>query len=434
MKPTLYRGALFHTPRNPFHEEKALQAFADGALVIAAGRIAACGSYAEVGKAFPDVDVRDLRGGFLLPGFIDTHVHYPQIRALGCLGLSLLDWLERNTLPEEVRFQEEPYARRMARLFLHALASHGTTTALVFGSHFEAAMRAFFETAATSGLRIASGLVVADRALRPELHSSPDRAYEQGSSLIRAFHSQGRLSYAVTPRFALSTSEAMLEACGALLREHPDLLCTTHWNENAREVSAVNSLFPGDADYLAVYERFGLAGPRTVLAHSVQSQDHELKRLAALGASVAHCPCSNAALGSGIFPMRRHLAAGVPFALGTDVGGGTGFGMLKESLHSYLMQRVSADGFPLQAAHLLYLATRAGAQAMGLESVTGDFSVGKAADFVYLRAPAESPLDEAARAAESEERLLSSVITLADAACVREVYVEGEVVYRNDAG
>ena len=294
----LLRASLFHTPRNPFRDSSALESHADGGLLIRDGRIAACGDYARVREAHPDVPTVDLRGGFLLPGFVDAHTHFPQLRVLGGLGRSLLDWLEHCALPEETRMADHAHACRVARGFVQALASHGTTTALVFGAHFAPATAALFEAAQAAGLRIAAGQVLSDRQLRPELHQTPERAYRESSLLIQRFHRRGRLIYAVTPRFALSTSEAMLEVCQTLLREEPSLAFSTHINENTDEVAQLAPLFPWAADYLAVYEKYDLIGRRSVLAHNVHASGDEVKRVSAHDASIAHCPCSP--LGSGI--------------------------------------------------------------------------------------------------------------------------------------
>ncbi len=429
----LLRASLFHTPRNPFRDSSALESYPDGGLLIREGRVAGCGDYGTLRDAHPDVPTVDLRGGFLLPGFIDTHIHFPQLRVLGDMGRTLLDWLEQRALPEEARMAEHSHACRIARGFVHALASHGTTTALVFGAHFAPATAALFEAAEASGLRIASGQVLSDRLLRPELHQTPERAYRESSLLIQSFHRRGRLLYAVTPRFALSTSEAMLEVCETLLAEHAGLLLQTHLNENLEEIAVVARLFPWASDYLAVYESFGLSRANAVMAHDVHPNEAELERLASSGATVAHCPSSNAALGSGLFPLKRHINAGVRCALGTDVGGGTGFGMLKEGLQAYLMQRVAPDGMPLNAGHLLYLSTMAGAEALGVGQETGDFSTGKSADFVYLRPPADSPLAAVLEREQSSEQVLSAIFTLAGAESVREVRAAGSVVYRSGA-
>jgi len=404
-------------------------AHSDGGLLIRDGRIAGCGDFETVRAAHPNAATVDLRGGFLLPGLIDTHVHFPQVRVLGSLGRSLLDWLEHCALPEEAKMADVSYACQTAQAFLRALASHGTTTALVFGAHFPAATAALFETAEAAGLRIFSGLVLSDRCLREELHQTPEAAYRDSVSLIRRFHGRGRLSYAVTPRFALSTSEAMLEVCQTLMREHPGVRFQTHINENRGEMEQVAKLFPWAKDYLGVYERFGLAGRAAVMAHNVHPTASELERLSASGTTIAHCPSSNAALGSGIFPLRRHIQAGVRCALGTDVGGGISFSMLREALQAYLMQRIAPDGWMLGPQHLLYLATRAGAEALGLDGEVGDFGPGKAADFVYLRPPAGTPLAGIVANAGSPERILSALFTMAGLESVREVRVAGSIVY-----
>ena len=426
----LLRAPLFHTPRNPFQDPKALECYEDGGLLVIGGRVAGCGDYSRLHDAHPEVPSVDLRGGFLLPGFIDTHIHFPQLRVLGGLGRSLLDWLEHCALPEEARMADHAHACRVARAFVHLLASHGTTTAMVFGAHFAPATAAFFEAADAAGLRIAAGQVLSDRRLRPELHQTPERAYRESSLLIERFHRKGRLLYAVTPRFALSTSEAMLEVCQTLLREHDGLLLQTHLNENLEEIAEVAHLFPSAADYLAVYERYGLSRPGAVMAHDVHPTESEIDRLAESGAAVAHCPSSNAALGSGLFPLKRHINAGVRCTLGTDVGGGTGFGMLKEGLQAYMLQRVALDGMLLDAGHLLYLATLAGAEALGLGEETGDFGIGKSADLVYIRPPAESALAAVLEREQSPEQMLSAIFTLAGAESVREVRVAGSIVYR----
>jgi len=425
----LLRAPFFHTPDNAFRGG-ALVCHEDGGLLIGDGRIVQSGDFATVRQAFPDASVTDWRGGFVLPGFVDTHVHFPQLRILGGLGRTLLDWLEHVALPEEARMADVAYATNVAQRFVRALVGHGTTTALVFGSHFAPATAALFEAAADAGLRVISGLVVSDRYLRPELHQGPRDAHRDSTELIRRFHRRGRLLYAVTPRFALSASEPMLEMCDTLLAEHDGLRMQTHINESIAEIAEVRRLFPWAADYLAVYERFHLAGARTVLAHDVHPTDGELERLATTRTSIAHCPGSNAALGNGVFPLRRHVDAGVHVALGTDVGGGTGFGMLKEGLQAHLMQRVSTDGMTLDPARLCYLVTKAGAEAVGLDDEIGDFQPGKAADLVYVCPPADSSLAEVLSRAGSMEESLAAIFTLAGPESVREVRVAGQPVHR----
>lgn len=424
----ILRAAVLHTPRNPFAEEHALEAYLDGALAIGDGRVLAAGDYARVRADFPNAAVRDWRGSAILPGLIDTHVHFPQTRIIGGLGRPLLDWLRLHALPEEMRMHDALYAADVAREFVRALARHGTTTALVFGAHFSEATGLLFQAACAAGIRVASGLVLSDRELPESLLQTPEQAYRASRELIARHHGKSGQRYAVTPRFALSASEGMLEVCAALLREQPDLLFQTHLNENPEEIAAVRAAFPWAGSYLEVYDRYGLAGRRSVFAHNVHAADDELARLADAGSWVATCPCSNAVLASGIFPMRRHLAAGVRFALGTDVGAGTGFGLMKEALQCYMVQRLLPDGIVLGPEHLLYLATRAGAEALGMADETGDFAPGKSADLVRWTPPAGTPLASAMKRAETPQRLLSALIAQGGAESVGDVWVCGKAV------
>jgi guanine deaminase len=425
----ILRAAVFHTPKNPFEHADALVAIADGAIAVKAGRIAACGDYIAVRAQYPEATVRDFRGGCILPGLIDTHVHFPQVRITGGLGYSLLDWLHKLALPEEARLADTAHARVVARDFVHGLVSHGTTTALVFGAHFAEATAELFNAALHKGLRVTSGLVLSDRNLRPDLHQKPENAFRDCRTLIEQFHGRARLGYAVTPRFALSATEPMLEVCQTLLKENPSLTFTTHINENPEEINQVRAAFPWAADYLAVYEKYDLIDRRSVLAHNIHATEPELQRIADRQATVAHCPCSNAALGSGIFPLRRHLNAKVRFALGSDIGAGIGFGILKEALQSYLVQRVAPEPLSLSPAHMLFMATRAGAEALSLESEIGDFTTGKAADLIYLRPTAGSTFHTVLTHTEDPERILAAALALAEQDSVGEVRVEGDVVF-----
>jgi guanine deaminase len=420
---TLYRAQVLDVPRNPFQGGE-LRSDSDCGLLVADGVITERGAFAAVRARHPDEPVGDLRPGLLIPGLVDTHVHFPQMRAIGALGMPLLEWLERYALPEEARLADAGYARAVAGEFVTALADAGTTTALVFGAHFAAAVDVLFEAAAARGLRVTSGLVVGDRHLRPELHTTPERAYDEGRALATRWHATGHNRYAVTPRFSLSCTDGLLASCAALHEEVAGSWFTTHLNENRAEISHVRALF--GCGYLDSYDRHGLVGPYSVFAHNVHPADIELKLLAARGASVAHCPTSNAALGSGLFPLGRHLAHGVDVALGSDVGAGAGFSLFKEALQAYFIQRLSGtDGVPLTAAHLLYLATGAGANALGLDGQIGDLSAGKQFDAVWLSPPPGSALAIGLTHAASPDDALSKVFALATPADVRAAWVAG---------
>lgn len=428
---TVYRARVMDTPQDPFAVGgSALRVESDAAVVVdeATGKILWRGPFGEGRPAYPDAPVVDLREGVLLPGLVDTHVHYPQIRAIGGLGMPLLDWLDKVALPEEVRLGDRDYARDVAREFLHGLRRAGTTTALVFGSHFASAVDVLLSEAADSGQRITAGQVLSDRLLHEPLHTDPATAVAEGRELVERWHGAagGRLRYAVTPRFSLSCSEPMLEACAELLGQADDLFCTSHLNENLAEIDTVAELFPGSSSYLDTYDRAGLLGPRTVMAHNVHPTDAELARMAETGTSAAHCPTSNATLGSGSFPLRRHVEAGVTVALGCDVGAGSGFSLLKEGLQAYFCQQLLADdGYPLGSAHLLHLATTAGATALGLQDTVGHLSVGMDFDAVWLRPEPRGTLETGLHYARDDQDALAKLFVLGTPHDVAGVWVAG---------
>jgi guanine deaminase len=424
---TILRARVAHTPRDPFKTTDALEAFDDGAIAYDGATITAVGEFAAVRAEHPEAAIEDRRGCIALPGFVDTHVHFPQIPVIGAMGLQLLDWLDQRTLPEEVRMGDAAYAHAAAERFTRLLAANGTTSALVFGAHFPQAQTALFEAADRRGLRIASGLVVSDRNLKPELEVTPEQAYEHSRALRDRWHGHGRLRYAVTPRFSVSCTDAMLDACHALLGD--GVLFTSHVNESLGEIDFVRRLFPKARDYLATYERAGLLTDHSVLAHNVHVSDSELRRLKSTDTAIAHCPSSNAFLASGIFPMARHVAAGVRFGMGTDVGAGTGLSMLKEGLVAYHVQMVRDQGHMLGPDHLLYLATKAGADALNLGDTCGDFTPGKQLDLALVKAPPDSTLEAVLEAAPDWTATLGALFTLAREECVVEARVAGEAIY-----
>ncbi len=428
----VWRGTVAHVPRDPFDVgPEALEAWADGAIAVDAdGRIVEVGAWPEVRARHPAASVDDRRGAWLLPGFVDAHVHYPQVGVLGGLGLRLLEWLEARTWPHEARFADAGFARAQARRFIGLLARNGTTSALVFGAHQAVAMEAFFHEAATSGLRITAGLTVGDVGLPDALRTTPELAYAESAFLARRWHGRGRLRYAVTPRFSVSSSAELLAACGAVARDVPGVWATSHLNETPEEIAVVRERFPVAADYLATYESAGLVGPRSVFAHDVHPSDAELERLAAAGAVIAHCPTSNHALGAGLFPLGRHLRAGVRVALGTDVGAGTSLSMFGEATAAYVGQMLlGAQGVPLTGAHLLWWATAAGARALGLDDRVGDLRAGREADLVALRPPAGSTLEEALAHARDLPSALATLVALAREDAVEATWVAGAPVW-----
>src|SRR3954452_2386539 len=423
---TIFRGTFIDTPENPFNGAS-LRVATDAGLLVENGVIVARGPFLEIRRAHPAEQVVDLTGGVVLPGFVDTHVHFPQIRAVGGLGLPLLEWLDRYALPEEARMADAEYAASVADEFVRGLAAAGTTSALVFGAPYVDAVDTLFSAASEVGLRVTSGLVVSDRLLRPELLTTPVRAYAESLALANRWHGVGRNRYGVTTRFSLSCTDDLLATCHDLMEAIPGALFTSHVNENEAEIASVADLF-GGSDYVTTYDRHGLVDRRTILAHNVHPTDIELKMLGTGGATVAHCPTSNAALGSGLFPLHRHLQHGVRVALGSDVGAGTGFSLLKEGLQAYFCQQLLGDqGRPLTAAHLLYLATTAGAEALDLPQV-GHLGIGQHFDAQLLRPAVGSPLAVALHHAEDTEETLARIFTLGTPADVQAVWIEGTLL------
>ena len=424
---TIIRARVLDTPDDPSAGGE-LRSDEDVSFLLTDGVIAQRGDHATIRAAHPDVEVLDLRDGVLLPGLVDTHVHYPQVRAMGALGMPLLEWLDQCALPEEARLAEPAYAAAVAEEFVAGLVAAGTTTALVFGSHFAPAVDALFSRAEQVGLRVTSGLVVSDRNLPSALLTTPERAYDESVALAARWHGRGRLRYAVTPRFSYSTSDAVLAACGAVHAEVGGSWFTSHLNESVAEVGEVARLFPGSRHYVDTYDRHGLVGARSVLAHNVHPTDDELRVLGARGASVAHCPTSNAALGSGLFPLLRHRQHGIRVALGSDVGAGTGFSLFKEGLQAYFHQRLLGPEGPLTSTDLLHLATAAGAQALGLADEVGDLSEGKQFDATWVRPRAGDALDLCLRHASSPEDALAKIFALGHDSDVAGVWVGGRRV------
>jgi guanine deaminase len=425
---TIFRGTFLDTPDNPF-TGGGLRVEFDAGLLVENGLIIARGPFLDIRRAHPAEQVVDLTGGFVLPGFVDTHVHFPQIRAVGGMGLPLLEWLDRYALPEEARMADVAYATSVAGEFVRGLAAAGTTSALVFGAHYSDAVDALFSAASQVGLRITSGLVLSDRLLRPELLTTPVRAYAESLALANRWHGVGRNQYAVTPRFSLSCTDDMLATCRELLDAIPGALFTSHVNENEAEIATVADLF-GGSDYVTTYDRHGLVDRRCILAHNVHPTDVELKMLAVGGATVAHCPTSNAALGSGLFPLGRHLQHGVRVALGSDVGAGTGFSLLKEGLQAYFCQQLLGDhGLALSSAHLLSLSTAAGAEALGMGADVGDLSVGKRFDAQLVRPADGSALAVGLTHASDADETLARIFTLGTPADVQAVWIDGELLH-----
>jgi guanine deaminase len=414
-----FRGTLVDFTGDP-RRGGALRHVEDGLLVVDdAGTIVSAGE----SHSQKDLQIQDYSGRILMPGFVDAHVHSVQTDVIAAPADNLLDWLERHTFPAEARFADPEHAREGSEYFLDELLRHGTTTAAVLPSVHPASVDAFFTAAQARGLRMAAGKVMMDRHAPEALRDDAEGAYRDSKALIGRWHGRGRLTYAVTPRFAPTSSERQLELAGRLLEEHPGLLLQTHLSESEPELRWVSELFPWARSYLEVYERFGLVRGGALFAHCLHLDEGEWARLAAAGAAAVHCPTSNLFLGHALFDFGRARAAGAPVALGTDVGAGTSFSMLRTMHEAHTVARLR--GVPFDAADAFYLATLGGARALGMERRIGSFQPGREADFNVLRSDATPLLARRLARCETIEERLFVLMTLADERAVEATYVLG---------
>jgi len=429
MAPQAYRASVFHLLADPSSTDPLTTYFDDGVLVIEDGHVAAAGSWETIGPSLgTDVVVTRHENALIVPGFVDAHVHYPQLDMIASPGGQLLDWLANYTFPAEIGFADKAVAADAASFFLDQLLANGTTTALVFATVHKASVEALFDAALARNMRLAAGKVLMDRNVPENLRDTAECGYADSADLIRAYHGMGRLTYAVTPRFAASSTERQLELAAQLVAEHPGVLLQTHLSENTAEIAFVLETFPDCADYLAAYEKFGLATDHAVFAHSIHLSPDEWRRMGANRSAVAFCPTSNLFLGSGLFDLAAAEREQVPVGLGTDVGAGTSFSQLQTMNEAYKvgqMRRQTIDAFKL-----FYLATLGGAKALRMDDKIGNFLPGKEADFVVLDTAATPLLKRRIAHTASPAERLFVLAMLGDDRAVRETYVMGERAYR----
>lgn len=394
----------------------------DGVLLLKDGIVEACGAASAI--TIPEnAQITDLSGRLIVPGFIDTHVHYPQVDIIAAYGKQLLEWLELYTFPEESRFDDADHAAQTARFFLDQLLSNGTTTALVFSTVHEESVEAFFTEAQQRNLRMISGKVMMDRHAPTQLLDTAQSSYDQSRRLIEKWHGTDRLGYAVTPRFAATSTPQQLGMAQRLLKEYPDVHLHTHMAENIDECDWVASLFPGHQDYLAVYEHYELVRKRSVFAHCIHLSDNAWKRMAKADASIAHCPCSNLSLGSGLFDLRSAQKHSVRLGLGTDIGAGDSFSILRTINEAYKIQQLQRH--TLTPEHAFYLATLGGARALDLDSQIGNFTAGKEADFLVIDEHATPLMSRRISHQSDWQERLFTLLMLGDDRCIEQTYIMG---------
>lgn len=430
MSRRAYRAALLHTLDDP-SRVPAAEAHAyhpDGLLVVEDGHVAAFGAYADLAPTLADVEITEWPGRLITPGFVDAHVHYPQIDVIAAWGNQLLDWLHAHTFPAELAFADRTHADAVAQLFLDQLLANGTTSALAFCTVHKASAEALFEAALARNMRLVAGKVLMDCNAPPGLTDTVETGRQDTEDLIRAWRGRGRLGYAITPRFAVTSSDAQLAMAGEMLAAHPDVLLHTHMSENRGEIAKIRELFPWARDYLDVYDRFGLVGSRSVFAHCVHCDEEVMGRMAKAGAVAAFCPSSNLLLGSGLFNLQRACACGLNTALGTDVGGGGSFSLPHMMGEAYKVGQLQGDS--LDPLHAFYLATLAGARAMRIDDRVGNLMPGKEADFVVLDLAATPLLARRTARTRTLAETLFVLAVLADDRLVERTYLMGRLAHQ----
>jgi guanine deaminase len=430
MTRRLLRGAVLHfpdaTPGAPEVGPAHGRHLEDGVLAIEDGRIAGLEDVRTARGMGWDVDAaEDRRGCLIMPGFIDTHVHFPQVDMIGAWGEQLIGWLERHTFPAEARHADPAFSAAQAAHFLDALLAHGTTTAVAYATVHASSADALFAAAAERRMRLFAGKVLMDRNAPAELCDTAAEGHADSAALIARWHGHDRLGYAVTPRFAPTSTPEQLEAAADLCRAHPDVLMQTHLSENEGEIAWVRELFPERRDYTDVYDHYGLLGPRALLGHGIHLSAAEREVLAGTGSHVVFCPSSNLFLGSGLLDLAALDAAGVDVPIASDVGGGTSLSMLATAADGYKVLQLRGQHFdPFRAAYQLTLGN---ARALGIEDRVGNFEIGREADLVVLDPTARPLLARRARDCEDLADLLFALMVFGDDRVVAETRVLGEV-------
>ncbi|KXF79084.1 guanine deaminase [Paramesorhizobium deserti] len=399
--------------------------FEDGALLVEDGRIMAMGDYADVARAASaDVAVADHRPHLIVPGLIDAHIHFPQMQAVASYAAQLLEWLNTYTFVEEQKFADEQHAEFVAERFMDELLRHGTTTVAAYCSVHPQSVDAFFRAARHRNMCVIGGKVMMDRNAPPALCDTPQSGYDDTNALIARWQGRGRLHYAITPRFAITSTPEQMEMSAALVREHPDCYIQTHLSENREEIALTRSLYPDAPDYTGIYEHYGLLGRKTLLGHCIHLSEREVKIIAETGSVAVFCPTSNLFLGSGLFDREKLKSNRVRIAVATDIGGGTSFSMLKTMDEAYKILQLR--GQRLSPLHSFYMMTLGNARALSLESRIGTLEPGTEADVAILDSRATPAMRMRMETASALAEELFLLQTMGDDRAVAEVYVAGK--------
>lgn len=422
---TLIRGITAEFTADPFLSDPttAIRWRCNGGILVQGGLIAEVGEATDLMTAHPTARIMDHSGQILSAGFVDCHNHYAQTRMIASWGGRLIDWLNTYTFPEEMQFGDADYAAEVADDYLDLLIANGITAASAYCTTHPTSTDALFTAAASRNMAMTAGKVMMDRNAPADLLDTAQDSYDQSKALIARWHREGRARYAISPRFAPTSTDAQLSAAGTLWAEHPDCAMQTHLSEQTEELAWVSDLYPNDPDYLAVYERHGLTGPGAIMGHSIYLSERERKALAATGSGVAHCPTSNTFIGSGLCDVTGLRAAGVDVGLATDVGGGSSFSMLTTMKAAYEVAQLRRT--PLHPSQLLWLATTGSARVVRRDDEIGALAPGMAADIVALDPAATSILAQRTTRADEETDILFALIILGDDRAIAQTWVAG---------
>ena len=429
------RGAIYTLTSDPFLNaaEDCVVYESDGLILIRDGIISAVGDYGALKDQLPaGSETRHYPDALLLPGFVDAHIHYPQVEIIGSYGAQLLEWLNKYTFPAEARFTDPDHARKIAEFFIAELLRNGATSASVFCTSAPVSVDAIFEAALARNMLLLAGKMMMDSHAPANILDTAQASYDDSKALIERWHKRGRCLYTVTPRFALTSSPQQLELAGALMREHSDVRLQSHISENLAEVARAAELYPARKHYTDIYDHYGLLDARAIYGHGIHLSQDELQRFHETGAKIAHCPTSNFFIGSGLFDIAaaKDQARPVTVGLGTDVGGGTSFSMLQTMSEAYKMAQLR--GISLTAAQSYYLATLGSAEALGSADRVGKLQPGHAADIAVLDPRATPLLSLRADVAETLDELLFALMICADDRAIQATYVAGELVHERD--
>jgi len=420
-----FRSSILH-----FTDDAQAQFFDDGILLIdtETGTVNAVGDARDMVAKLDGVDIQRYENKIIMPGFIDTHIHYPQVDVIASYGEQLLDWLNNYTFPTELQFKDPEFASETANFFLDELLKNGTTSALVFGTVFKESVDAFFEASAQRNTRMICGKVMMNRNAPDGLCDDVQSSFNDSQALIDQWHGNGRQLYAVTPRFAITSTGDQLEKAGELIKNNPGVYMQTHLSENKAEIAFVKELFPERSSYLDVYDHYGLLGERSVFAHGVHLDEVDYKRLSETGSSISFCPTSNLFLGSGLFDLQASKDFNVQVSVATDVGGGTSFSMLQTLNEAYKIGQLK--DYSLDARQAFYMMTLGNAKTLQLDDKIGNFEPGKEADFVVVDLASTALMERKQSKCKTLDEVLFSLMMLGDDRAISETHVAGKLAYQ----